>query len=176
MPRMPSCLRMSLTVAGRRRGRARTLSGGFYGQVRRGGGTEEGTKGLTNHTEVALRRMAGALGLELGLDHVEGAGGDAGDEAAPCASWRAESGHDVRSVLGDAQDRSGLTDHAVCAFRRHPSSQSGPQATRRVCTKRPRERYAAVFGKKRRSWGMGWRARVAARLTSRVGEWGIALG
>lgn len=74
---------MSLTVAGRRKGGARTLSGDFYRQVRRGGGTEEGTKGLTNHTEVALRRMARALGLELGLDHVEGTSGDAGDEAAP---------------------------------------------------------------------------------------------
>lgn len=63
------------------------MSRGLYRHVRRGGGTEEGTKGLTNHTEVALRRMARALGLELGLDHVEGAGGDAGDEAAPCASW-----------------------------------------------------------------------------------------
>ena len=43
-------------------------------------------KHLTDHTEVALLWIDGALGLELGLDDVQRAGRDAGDEAASRAS------------------------------------------------------------------------------------------
>lgn len=45
-------------------------------------------KHLTDHTEVALLWIDGALGLELGLDDVERTGGNASDETASCASWR----------------------------------------------------------------------------------------
>ena len=45
-------------------------------------------KHLTDHTEVALLWIDGALGLELGLDDVERTGGDTSDESASCASWR----------------------------------------------------------------------------------------
>ena len=44
-------------------------------------------KPLTRDAMVALLAAADLLGLQLGLDHIERAGGDAGDQAAPRASW-----------------------------------------------------------------------------------------
>ena len=44
-------------------------------------------KPLTDHALVGFVSMDGALCLQLGLDDIQRAGGDAGDETASCASW-----------------------------------------------------------------------------------------
>ena len=44
-------------------------------------------EGLTDYALIGFMAVDSALCLELGLNHIQRAGRDAGDEAASCASW-----------------------------------------------------------------------------------------